>query len=178
MPKNEKMIEWLNTFYDLVSSRYPVDVADLKNAAEEVTMLEDFDPSFTLPSATSATSASSDMNKKQKVGEDNGDNVKILKPIGDTTALTGDAALAFVNKQVSTGNWRLERASAVRKGWKDKPDETHEFEFVLDAADRSAFDHKNVIKEAGFYHYSMNTSNGWAAFPLKGGKKGFGRPVK
>ena len=102
----------------------------------------------------------------------------------NSTELCDQAAIQlFVNKQINSGKWKLKRATAFRKGFTNKftstPDATHTYEFIIDGSERSCFDHKEVIKSAGFTHYSMATHSGWTPFKLDedGKVKGFGRAV-
>lgn len=104
-----------------------------------------------------------------------------------TVELRGEAAIEFVKQQIEAGNWQLKLATALRRGfqhslcgvYRDEPSRYVTYEFVIDGTEKSCFAHKEVIKSAGYDHYSAYTRYGWQPFKLdESGKiKGFGRYV-
>jgi hypothetical protein len=190
--------EWFDLFLESVCSNYQLDVSELRRCANDVTELLEHDPFASAAVATPSVpvslfqSSSAPPLKRQVTSIELGPSVKEevddspttfveKKQKTDTTLLRDEKAADFVNSQVKSGAWRLEKSKAYRKGF-DKgrnptTDAEFEFEFCLDGTERSCFDHKELIKSAGFTHYSEATHSGWSAFKLVGSKKGFGRQV-
>ena len=107
---------------------------------------------------------------------------KKMKTEDKTTASTllGQQAVDLVEAKIATGEWKRVTATSTRSNsaqYSHMPTRTYTFEFIVDGAKRTTFEHKETIKNAGYRHYSKSDRAGWAPFELEGGARGFGREV-
>ena len=170
----------------------PHDAVSSKNATEE-----DFASGRTVLHGFSAPppTPTSDTGKRQRVGEgeEGGTSydVKIPKknPELSFEALyekAQEAPADFVEQMINEGKWKKVVASSVRKNnpsnekYAGLPPREYTYVFVVEDNCLPAFStykFKDIIKAAGYIHYSKSDRYGWMPFQLPGGKVGFGKPT-
>lgn len=97
--------------------------------------------------------------------------------------LIGDQAEQKVKAMVASGKWLEVTADSKRDNTgsyveKYGPHSVKIMDFIIDGSERSTYEWKATIKEAGYMHYSGSDRSGWHPFELPGGKKGQGKEVR
>lgn len=95
--------------------------------------------------------------------------------------LIGEQAAQKVKDMVSAGKWVEVTMDSRRENsgaYADRPPRIFIMKFIIDGTERSTYDWKPTIVEAGYTHYSGNDRAGWVPFTLPGGKKGQGKELK
>ena len=92
--------------------------------------------------------------------------------------LAGREAEEYVQKKLNSGEWKLARATSMRRGYSHRycpmPDHYYTMDFVVAGTESTQFKHKETIKNAGYTHYSGCDKAGWHPFrPMKA----FGKTV-
>ncbi len=90
-------------------------------------------------------------------------------------------AVNFVQEKIDSGKWRLERAQSARIGYSHSicpmPTYYYTMDFVVAGTERSTYKNRQIIKAAGYNHFSGCAYAGWQPFPLENNEKAFGKEV-
>ena len=170
----------------------PHDAVNSKNATHE-----DFLNGRTVVHGIDAPSPTppSDSGKRQRLGENEaGGESSENKIPPKNPALNFEAQYKkaqeapedFVDKMINEGKWKKVVASSVRNNnpsdekYAGLPPHEYTYVFVVEGECLPAFStyhFKEIIKSAGYTHYSKSDRGGWVPFKLPGGKVGFGKPA-
>ena len=165
--------EWQEMCCHLFTEKYGTPGTQLKSIFQEAEEILDFNPNtfFDGIDAVRGTYASTSSSSKRERPDEQGEPNKASKtsnPI-DTTLLRGEDAVNFVYEQIRSGKWCVKRATAERDNcetFAGRPTCSYTFDFVIDGTEASTYKHREVIKSAGYTHFSRQTTHGWRVFDL------------
>lgn len=165
--------EWFDVFVEQLSN-YGVDRPLACEFARTASEMCDFDPFLVRQQQQVPEAAKRKRVEATPVGASVA--AKATNPYLDDPERNPDA---FVEWQIKNGKWKLVTSTSTRENSEEYahlPAKTHTYEFVVDAFEKSTYNLRDVIKAAGFRHFSSSDWKGWKPFKLPGGVKGFGRP--
>jgi len=172
-------VAWIDAYIEELK-RAGVKGMTLEAAKYETISKLAFDPwkqPVAAPESATASAAGGEPNKRPRFADGSAPN---QAPPGQ---MIGDAAVQKVKDMVATGRWLEVTADSKRANTgqyieKYGPHSVKIMDFIIDGSERSTYDWKTTIKEAGYVHYSGSDRSGWKPFSLPDGKRGQGKEVK
>lgn len=134
----------------------------------------------------------SDTFKRQRVVEGDASTETVIPKMNPALSFEAqykkalEAPEDFVEGMINAGKWKKVVSKSIRKNnlsnekYANMPPRDFTYEFVVEGTclpNFSTFHFKDIIKAAGYTHYSKNDRAGWVPFQLAGGKVGFGKPA-
>jgi len=168
--------EWADAFIDELK-RAGVKGMTLEAAKYETISKLAYDP-WKAPAATEVAASGGSGAAPKRPRFDDG-SAPVSGPPGQ---LVGEQAEKKIRDMVAAGKWVEVKAESKRDNTgeyaKYGPHRVVIMKFILDGTERSTFDWKPTLKDAGYFHYSGSDRSGWHPFALPGGKKGQGKEIK
>lgn len=182
---NLQMKEWMETFTLMVANKFGLEQDAIMDLATETSEILEFNPLDFKPSLSIEVKREDDSKPTAKrtrtdaspltsppappptpAPNTDSANTTATNSAPDTTTLRGEAAQMFINTKVAKGEWKFVEREVRRKGLQHSitgyPDGKGTYQFVIPGTDfKSLFNHKEVLKSAGYNHFSEFSHSGW-----------------